>query len=63
MSHRSQIAIPFAKWRISNLSDMQFWKTHDFRETLYSEAFRVTDYEFDIGVSESKMADPNKRQI
>ena len=38
---RSQIAIPFAKWRISNMSDMQFWKPHDFRGTLYSVAFEL----------------------
>ena len=40
------------------MSDMQFWKPHDFRETLYSEAFEVADYEYDIGFSEFKMADP-----
>ena len=40
------------------MSDMQFWKPYDFRETLYSEAFGVADYEFDIGFSEFKMADP-----
>ena len=40
------------------MSDMQFWISHDFRETLYSEAFGVADYEFDIGFSEFKMADP-----
>ena len=56
--YRSQIAIPFAKWRISNMSDMEFWKPHNFRETLYSEAFRVADYEFEIGFSEFKMAEP-----
>ena len=39
------------------MSDMQFWKPHDFPETLYSEAFGVADYEFDIGFSEFKMAD------
>ena len=38
--------------------DMQFWKPHDFRGTLYSEAFEVADYEFDIGFSKFKMADP-----
>ena len=31
------------------MSDVQFWKRHDFRQTLYSEAFGVADYEFDIG--------------
>ena len=40
------------------MSDMQFWKPHDFRKTLYSEAFEVADYEFDIGFSKFKMADP-----
>ena len=55
--HWSQIAIPFAKWRISNVSDIQFWKPHDFVKTLYSKAFGVADYEFDIGFSEFKMAD------
>ena len=58
LSHRSQKVIPFAKWRISNMSDMQFLKQHDFRETLYSEAFEVADDEFDIGFSEFKMVDP-----
>ena len=53
----SQIAIPFAKWRISSMSDMQFCKSHDSRETLYSEAFEVADYEFDIGFPFFKMAD------
>ena len=40
------------------MSDMHFQKLHDFRETLYSEAFRVANYEFDIEFSELKMADP-----
>ena len=39
------------------MSDMQFWKTHDFRETRHSEAFGVADYEFYIEFSEFKMAD------
>ena len=39
------------------MSDIQFWKPHDFRETLNSEAFGVDDYEFDIGFTEFKMAD------
>ena len=39
------------------MSDRQFWKPHDFRETLYSEAFGVADYKFDIGFPEFKMAD------
>ena len=56
-SHRSQIAIPFAKWRISNMSEMQFWKQHNFREILYPEYFRVADYKSDIGFSKFKMAD------
>ena len=47
------------------MSDMQFWKLHDFRETLYSKAFGVADYEFDIGFSKFKITDiifwkPNK---
>ena len=58
MSHRSQIGIPFSKWRISNISVMQFWKPHNFRETLYSEAFGVADYEFDIEFLQFKLADP-----
>ena len=101
LSHRSQIAIPFAKWRISSMLDMQFWKPHDFRETvlrsfwgrwlwiwhrifgiqnggpnmvdiifwkpndfrgtLYSRAFEVADYEFDIGFPFFKMTDPIRR--
>ena len=40
------------------MSDMQFQEPHDFCETLYSEAFGVADYEFDIGFAEFKMADP-----
>ena len=54
----ANMAISFEKWRISNMPDMQFWKPHDFRETLYSEAFVVIDYESDFGFSEFKMADP-----
>ena len=46
-----------AKWRISKMSDMQFWKSHDFREILYLEAFGVAEYGFDIGFLEFKMAD------
>ena len=38
-----------------------FKKPHDFRETLYSKFFRVADYEFDIGFSELKIADPKWR--
>ena len=34
------------------MSDMQYWKPHDFRETLYSEAFGVADYEFAMGFLE-----------
>ena len=40
------------------MSDMQFWKPHDFRENQNSEVFDVADYKFDIGFSEFKMADP-----
>ena len=39
------------------MSDMQFWKPHDFRETLYLEVSEVADYEFDIRFLEFKMAD------
>ena len=38
--------------------DMKFWKLYDIRITLYSGVFRVADYEFDIGFSEFKMANP-----
>ena len=94
LSRRFRIAIPFAKWRIWNMSDMWFWKTtrfprnfvlksfwgrllwiwhrifgiqngghniletNDIRGTLYPKVFEVADYEFDIGFSEFKMADP-----
>ena len=97
LSHQSQTAIPYAKWRISNMSDMQFWKRfsrnsvlrrfrgcwlwiwhrisgiqnggrnmvdiifwapNDFRGTLYSRAFGIVDYEFDIGFPFFEMADP-----
>ena len=57
LSHRSQIAKPFAKWRVSNTSDMQSGKPYDLRETLYSEALEVADHEFNIGFSEFKTAD------
>ena len=35
-----------------------FWKPNDFRGTLYSKVLEVAGYEFDIGFSEFKMADP-----
>ena len=35
-----------------------FERTHNYRKTLYLKAFGVADYEFDIGFSEFKMADP-----
>ena len=38
--------------------DMKFWKLYDFGITLYSMVFDVADYEFVIGFSEFKMADP-----
>ena len=38
--------------------DIIFWKPNDFRETLYSKVFEIADYEFGIGCSEFKMADP-----
>ena len=94
-SHRSQIAIPSAKWRLSghailettrfprnsvlrsfwhrwlwiwhrifriqngghNMADIIFWKPNDFRGTLFSGAFGVADYEFDIGFPFFEMAD------
>ena len=34
--------------------DIIFWKSNDFRDTLYSRAFEVADYEFDIGFHFSK---------
>ena len=37
---------------------MKFWKLYDFRISLYSTVFEVADYEFDIGFSEFKIADP-----
>ena len=40
------------------MADIIFWKPNDFRGTLYSKVFEVTDYEFDIGFPELKMADP-----
>ena len=40
------------------MADMIFWNTNDFRGTLCSTVFKVADYEFDIGFSEFKMADP-----
>ena len=40
------------------MADIIFWKANDFRGTLYSKVFEVDDYEFDIGFSEFKMADP-----
>ena len=40
------------------MSDMQFWKPHNFRKILYSETFRVGYYEFDIEFPEFKIADP-----
>ena len=35
-----------------------FEKPHNYRKTLYLKAFGVDDYEFNIGFSEFKMADP-----
>ena len=40
------------------MADIIFWKPNDFRGTLYSKVFEVTDYEFDIGFSELKMVNP-----
>ena len=39
------------------MAAITFWKANDFHITLYSKVFEVTDYEFDIGFSEFKMAD------
>ena len=40
------------------MADIIFWKSNDFRGTLYSRAFGVADYELDIGFSERHIADP-----
>ena len=40
------------------MADIIFWTANDFRGTLYSKVFEVASYEFDIGFSEFKMADP-----
>ena len=40
------------------MADITFWKPNDFRETLDSKVFEVATYEFVIGFSEFKMADP-----
>ena len=40
------------------MADIIFWKANDFHITLYSKVFEVADYEFVIGFSEIKMADP-----
>ena len=40
------------------MADIMFWRANDFRGTLYSKVFEFADYEFDIGFSEFKMADP-----
>ena len=40
------------------MADIIFWKANDFRRTLYSKVFEVAVYEFNIGVSKFKMADP-----
>ena len=51
-----------SKWRTQyggpNMADIIFWKANDFRGTLYSKVFEIAHYEFDIGFSEFKMADP-----
>ena len=41
-----------------NMADIIFWKSNDFRGTLYCRAFGVADYEFDIGFPFVEMADP-----
>ena len=38
--------------------DIIFWKPNDLRGILYSRAFGVADYEFDIGFPFFEMADP-----
>ena len=40
------------------MADIIFWKPNDFRGTLYSRAFGVADYEFDIGLAFLKMGNP-----
>ena len=40
------------------MANIIFWEPNDFREPLYSRAFEVADYEFDIGFPFFKMADP-----
>ena len=40
------------------MADIIFWRANDFRGPLYSKVFEVADYEFDIGFSKFKMADP-----
>ena len=40
LSHRSQIAIPFARWQISNMSDMSFWKTTQLPQNSVLKSFR-----------------------
>ena len=39
------------------MADIIFWKPNDFRETLYSRAIGVADYEFDIRFPFFEMAD------
>ena len=46
-----------SKWR-TQYAGIIFWKANDFHITLYSKVLEVADYEFDIGFSELKMADP-----
>ena len=41
-----------------NMADIIFWKSNDFRGTLYSRVFGVANYEFDIGFIFFEMADP-----
>ena len=40
------------------MEDIISWKPNNFRGTLYSKAFELADYEFDIGFSFFEMADP-----
>ena len=40
------------------MSDIIFWKRNEFRGSLYSRAFGVADYEFDIGFPFFEMTDP-----
>ena len=40
------------------MADIIIWKPNDFRRTLYSRPFGVTDYEFNMGFPFFEMVDP-----